>query len=60
MKKFLYNYMPQFQPYLWINMLTWFFVIFSILLYYVHTNLLPNILKVKLARTYMLFNNIIK
>jgi hypothetical protein len=47
--------MPQFQPYLWLNLLTWSYLLFIILLSYIHLNFLPNILKVKFIRLYLLF-----
>jgi hypothetical protein len=47
--------MPQFQPKYWISLITWSYLLIIIILTYTHTNLLPNILKLKLVRKYILF-----
>ena len=48
-------FMPQFKPYIWINIMTWLIVIMSIVLINLHLNKLPNLLKIKLTRLYILF-----
>lgn len=47
--------MPQFQPLYWITMILWTYQILIIVVSYAHTVLLPNILKLKNVRNYILF-----
>ena len=47
--------MPQLKPKYWINIITWSQIIVIIVLTYAHTNILPNILKIKQIRKYILF-----
>ena len=64
-KKFLYKIlmyvnkyfstMPQFKPYIWLNLISWTFIILIIVLTYIHKIFLPQILKLKLIRNYLLF-----
>jgi len=50
-------YMPQFSPLWFINLLSWSFAIFSFVIWYSQTITFPSIIRLKLSRIIMLFNN---
>jgi hypothetical protein len=49
--------MPQFSPLWFINLLSWSFAIFSFVIWYSQTITFPSIIRLKLSRIIMLFNN---
>jgi hypothetical protein len=47
--------MPQFSPVYWINQLSWLFAIVAFVIWFHQTISFPSILRIQVARTYMLF-----
>ena len=48
--------MPQFNPFWWINLISWTFTILSFVTWYHQAISFPNTLRIQLARAVMLFH----
>jgi hypothetical protein len=48
--------MPQLSPFWFINLISWSFSIIAFLVWYNQAIILPNILRLNLSRTILLFN----
>jgi hypothetical protein len=49
--------MPQISPVFWINLLSWMFAIFSLVIWFHQAISLPAILRIQAVRTYLLFQS---